>query len=141
MVRTADEAAGARSGAGGAAAGPDDVRAFSGRALDAITVDAVLAGELGPDDVRIHPDTLRRQADVAEAHGNPQLAENLRRAAELAAVPDAELLAIYEALRPRRSTRAQLEAVAARLDARAAPRCAAFVREALEVYERRGLLA
>jgi propanediol dehydratase small subunit len=118
-----------------------DVRAFSGRRLDAITVDAVVAGELGPDDVRVHQDTLRRQADIAEQHGNPQLAENLRRAAELTAIPDDELLAIYDALRPRRSTRAQLEAIAARLDAADAPICAALVREALDVYGRRGLLA
>lgn len=116
-------------------------RAFSGRELGAVTVAVVPAGELGPDDVRIHPDTLRRQADVAEAHGNPQLAENLRRAAELAAVPDDELLAIHDAVRPRRSTRAHLQAIAARLDAGGAPRCAAFVREALAVYQRRGLLA
>lgn len=120
---------------------PPDVRAFSGRPLDAVTVDAVGAGELGPDDVRIHPDTLRRQAGVAEQHGNPQLAENLRRAAELTAIPDDELLAIYDALRPGRSTRPHLEAIAARLDAAGAPLCAALVREALDVYERRGLLA
>jgi propanediol dehydratase small subunit len=116
-------------------------RALSDRPLDAITVDTVLAGELGPDDVRIHPDTLRLQADVAERHGNPHLAANLRRAAELTAIPDDELLAIYEALRPGRSTRPQLEAIAARLESAQSPLCAALVREALEVYERRGLLA
>jgi propanediol dehydratase small subunit len=115
--------------------------ALSGRPLDAITVDAVLAGEVGPDDVRIHPDTLRLQADVAEEHGNPQLAANLRRAAELTAIPDDELLAIYEALRPGRSSGPQLAAIAARLDSAGNPLCAALVREALEVYERRGLLA
>jgi propanediol dehydratase small subunit len=115
-------------------------RAFSGRSLDSITVDAVLAGDLGPNDVRIHPDTLRHQADVAEQHGNPQLAANLRRAAELTSIPDDELLAIYEALRPGRSTRAQLEAIVTRLDAGDGPLCADLVREALEVYERRGLL-
>jgi propanediol dehydratase small subunit len=100
----------------------------------------VLAGDLGPNDVRIHPDTLRHQADVAEQHGNPQLAANLRRAAELTSIPDDELLAIYEALRPGRSTRAQLEAIVTRLDAGDGPLCADLVREALEVYERRGLL-
>jgi len=116
-------------------------RAFSGRALEQITVEAVLAGELGADDVRIHPDTLREQAAVAEGHRNPQLAANLRRAAELTALGDGELLEVYEALRPRRSTRAQLEALAARLDALPAPACAAFVREALAAYAERGLLA
>jgi propanediol dehydratase small subunit len=120
------------------AAGP---RALSGRPLESITVDAVLAGEIGPEDVRVHPDTLRLQADVAEHGGNPQLAANLRRAAELTAIPDDELLAIYEALRPGRSTRLRLEAIAARLESADSPRCAALVREASEVYERRGLLA
>jgi propanediol dehydratase small subunit len=43
-------------------------------------------------------------------------------------------------LRPRRSTRAELDGIAERLDAANAPRCAALVREAAAVYERRGLL-
>ena len=116
-------------------------RAYSGRDLDAVTVEAALAGELMRDDVRIHPDTLRRQADTAERLGNPQLGANLRRAAELASVPDDDLLAFYEALRPRRSTRAELERIAERLHGMDAPLCAALVLEALEVYERRGLLA
>jgi propanediol dehydratase small subunit len=98
-----------------------------------------MRGDLYPADLRIHPDTLRRQAKVAEQHGNPQLAENLRRAAELTALDDQELLAVYEALRPGRSTRAQLEAVASHLEASAAPACAAHVREAAAAYERRGL--
>ena len=116
-------------------------RAFSGRSVGDITVEAVLAGELGADDVRIHPDTLREQAAVAEQHGNPQLAANLRRAAELTALGDGELLEVYEALRPRRSTREQLEALAARFDGVPAPACAAFVREARAAYAARGLLA
>ena len=78
---------------------------------------------------------------VAETHGNPQLGDNLRRAAELTALPDDEVLAIYEALRPGRSTLAGLEAIASRLEAESAPLCAALVREAAEVYDRRGLLA
>ncbi|MDQ3893364.1 MAG: hypothetical protein M3292_01675 [Actinomycetota bacterium] len=44
-------------------------------------------------------------------------------------------------MRPHRSTGAELEAWAERLEGRhAAPLCAAFVREAREVYEARGLL-
>jgi propanediol dehydratase small subunit len=88
----------------------------------------------------VHPDTLRHQAGVAEAHGNPQLGENLRRAAELTALPDDEVLEVYEALRPGRSSAAGLETIAARLAAAEAPLCAALVREAAEVYARRGLL-
>lgn len=114
--------------------------AKSGRPVDEITLDAVRAGEIGPDDIRIHPDTLEHQAGVAERSGNPQLAANFRRAAELTALPDADVMAIYEALRPRRSTRAELEAIAERLASAGATLNAALVREAADAYEARGLL-
>jgi propanediol dehydratase small subunit len=91
-------------------------------------------------DVGITPATLHAQAAVARAHGNPQLAENFERAAELALLPDDEVLAIYEQLRPYRATRADLETTAADLQARGAPRVADLVREAAAGYERRGLL-
>ena len=109
--------------------------------MDEVTVEAALSGRLGSDDVRVHPETLETQARVAEENGNPQLANNLRRAAELTALPEDALLEIYEALRPRRSTRQELEAIIARLREAGASRCADFVREALAHYERRDLLA
>ena len=56
-------------------------------------------------------------------------------------MPDDELLAIYTALRPGRSSPDELEAWAARLDELGAPRTAAFVREAAAAYVERGLLA
>jgi propanediol dehydratase small subunit len=115
-------------------------KAFSGRDADELTADRLARDELEADDVRIHPDTLEHQAQVAERHGNPQLAANFRRAAELALVPEGELMAMYEALRPHRSSAAELEALATRLEAYPAPRCAALVREAAQVYARRGLL-
>jgi propanediol dehydratase small subunit len=115
------------------------IRALSGRAVESLTVDAVRAGEIGLADLRIHPDMLEHQATVAERHGNPQLAENLHRAAELTLLPDDEVLAIYEALRPGRSTRTQLAELAGSLAARGLPRCAALVAEAAGVYARRGL--
>ena len=118
-----------------------EVRALSGKPVESLTVDAVRAGEVGVADLRIHPDTLERQAAVAEQHGNPQLAENLRRAAELTRLPDDEVLAVYEALRPGRSTPAQLTELAASLEGRGLPRCAALLTEAAEVYARRGLSA
>jgi propanediol dehydratase small subunit len=117
------------------------LRAFSGRPLQEVTVERAVAGELTSDDLRVHPDTLRAQAQVAAAHGNPQLAANLRRAAELTALSDDRLLQIYEALRPRRSTAAELEAIAAELDALGATETASMVREALAVGTRRRLLA
>jgi propanediol dehydratase small subunit len=120
---------------------PDLVRTASGLALDEITIDAVRAGEIGLDDLRATPETLRRQSTVALAAGRTQLAENLARAAELADVPSEAILAIYTALRPHRSTAAELDALAARLEAEfSAPLSAAFVREATAAYAERGLL-
>ena len=113
----------------------------SGRPADSITVTAVRRGEVGIEDVSIHPDALRHQADVAEQHGNPQLAQAFRRAAEVALLPDERALQIYEALRPGRSTAAELEAIAAELDADDMPLNAALVREAQQAYRRRGLVA
>ncbi|MEI8057175.1 MAG: diol dehydratase small subunit [Actinomycetes bacterium] len=115
--------------------------ARSGRDSQSVTLDSVRLGEVGIDDVRIHPDTLEYQATVAEAHANPQLAANLRRAAELSSLADAEVMAIYEALRPRRSTATELEQLAQSLSDRGAIRNAALIREAAQTYERRGLLA
>lgn len=114
-------------------------RAFSGRALESVTIEAAVAGQLTADDVRIHPDALRAQAQAAEADGNPQLGANLRRAAELATVSEREILTIYEALRPNRSSAEELEQIAADLERRGAPACAALVRETVTVYGRRGL--
>ena len=115
--------------------------ALSGRPVGELTLDAVRRGEITLPDLRIHPESLEHQARVAEQHGNPQLAENLRRAAELTALGDDEVLAIYEALRPGRSTAAQLTAQAASLAGRGLPRCAALLTEAAEIYARRGLTA
>jgi len=117
------------------------VRALSGRPVSELTLEAVRRGEITLPDLRIHPDSLEHQAAVAQAHGNPQLAGNLRRAAELTALGDDEVLAIYEALRPGRSTATQLTALAASLAGRGLPRCAALLTEAAEVYTRRGLTA
>jgi propanediol dehydratase small subunit len=115
------------------------VRALSGRPVAEITLEAVRAGEIGLADLRIHPETLQRQAVVAQEHGNPQLAANLRRAAELTGLPDAEVMAIYEALRPGRSTVAELTELARSLAARGLPLTAALIAEAAEVYARRAL--
>lgn len=117
------------------------VRALSGRGVGELALEAVRRGELSLPDLRIHPETLERQASVAAAHANPQLAENLRRAAELTRLPDDEVLATYNALRPGRSTPQQLAELAAGLAERGLPRCAALVTEAAEVYARRGLCA
>jgi propanediol dehydratase small subunit len=115
-------------------------QARSGHDSADLTLDTLRAGGLGADDVRIHPDTLEHQARVAEEHANPQLAANLRRAAELTGLPDDEVLAIYEALRPRRSSYVELHELADSLESRGAQRNAELLREAAEVYARRGML-
>ena len=120
---------------------PDLVSTPGGIALDDVTLDAIRAGELGADEMRATPATLRLQADVARAAGRTQLAESLARAAELAAVPDDLLLEIYTALRPGRATAEELETWASRLDGFDAVATAAFVREAAAAYAERGLLA
>ena len=120
---------------------PDLVETPGGLRLDQVTLAAAREGGLTADEIRATPATLRLQAEVARAAGRSQLADNLERAAELASVPDGELLAIYTALRPGRSSAAQLEEWAARLDGWGAARTAAFVREAGAAYEARGLLA
>ena len=50
-----------------------DVRALSGRAVDSLTVAAVRAGEVSVADLRIHPDTLERQAVVAFPTSTPAI--------------------------------------------------------------------
>ena len=117
---------------------PDLVRTPGGIPLDELELhgERVAAAEL-----RAAPETLRLQAEIARSAGRAQLADNLLRAAELAPLPDETILAIYTALRPRRSTAAELEAWAMELEGRDAPANAAFVRDAARVYAERGLLA
>lgn len=119
----------------------EPVRTTSGRTLDELTVEAVLAGELTADDLRISADTLRRQADVAEAAGYRHFARNLRRAAELTCISNEEVFEIYNLLRPGRATYGQLTDLANRLEEELdAPLNAALVREAAEVYLERGVV-
>lgn len=117
------------------------VRTASGRALDDLNIQAILADEVTAEDFRISGETLHRQAEAAEAAGYCQLAENLRRAAELTDISNQEVLDIYDALRPGRSTYDDLTTLADRLEKDlAAPLTAAFVREAAEVYQKHGIL-
>jgi propanediol dehydratase small subunit len=118
---------------------PDLVRSATGLGLDDITLDKVIAGQLSFDDVRIRPETLEYQAQIAESASRPHIAVNLRRAAEMTQIPDARVLEIYNAMRPYRSTKQELLDIASELETNYQARiCAAFVREAAEVYEKRG---
>jgi propanediol dehydratase small subunit len=119
----------------------EPVRTTSGRTLDELTIEVVLAGELTAEDLRISRDTLRRQAGMAETAGYRQFAENLRRAAELTRISNQEVLDIYNALRPGRTSYGQLIELAARLENDLdAPLNAALVREAAEIYLERGIV-
>lgn len=119
----------------------DALTAASGRALNSVNLDAIAAGKVDAADLQISADTLRAQADLAEQAGYRALAQNLQRAAELTAVPNQELLRMYETMRPGRSTYAELTQMADRLEQEfAAPITAAFVREAAETYRSRNLL-
>jgi propanediol dehydratase small subunit len=121
---------------------PELVTTPSGLGQNEVTLEALRAGSLVADDLRATAETIRRQAVVALAAGRSALAQNLERAAELAGVPAETVLELYTALRPRRATAEQLRAWAERLERElGAPRTAAFAREALRVYEQRGLLA
>jgi propanediol dehydratase small subunit len=117
----------------------ESIRTGSGRALDELTIDALRAGTLGAEDFRISRAQLDAQAAAAEAGGYRQLAENLRRAAELTGLPNDRVFAIYAMLRPGRATVAELHDLAADLRRQNMSRVAAFIVEAAEAYGRRGV--
>jgi len=118
-----------------------DIRAASGRPLADITLEAAQQELLSPADLQITAETLQAQAEIARRAGYLQLADNLTRAAELTAVPNEELLRMYELLRPRRATWQELLALAEKLERDyQAPANAQLVREAASVYQARNLL-
>ncbi len=120
---------------------PTSVHSQTGKPLEALTLEAILQDRLTPEDFRISAETLRAQAEAAAAAGYRQLAENFRRAAELTNISNEEVLAMYNTLRPGRTTYRELLTLAERLERDyAAPLTAALVREAAAVYLARGLV-
>jgi len=112
---------------------PESLKTPTGLPFTEVTLEAVMDGRVTMADLRVTPEALERQAQVAEECGRRQLAENLRRAAELAAVPEETILEIYNALRPGRSDAAQLNDLAEQLERQyGAVRCAGLIREAAE---------
>ncbi|MCQ3594398.1 propanediol dehydratase small subunit PduE [Salmonella enterica subsp. enterica serovar Indiana] len=108
---------------------PEWVKTATNKTLDDFTLENVLSNKVTAQDMRITPETLRLQASIAKDAG---------RAAELTAVPDDRILEIYNALRPYRSTKEELLAIADDLENRyQAKICAAFVREAATLYVER----
>jgi propanediol dehydratase small subunit len=120
---------------------PDAVVGPRGKRLPEITLDAVLDGSVTMEDLRITPEALRSQAEIARDAGRPTLAQNFERASELVNVPQDVIMQVYELLRPGRAkTKQQLLEAAAMLRTQYdAQRIAAFVEEAAATYEQRGL--
>lgn len=119
----------------------DLIKTKNGRNLNDITIENVLNGTIGPEDIKITAEVLLYQAQIAEDLGRIQFSQNLKRAAELTVVPDERVLEIYNSLRPYRSTKQELLAIADELDNKYnAKMNASLVREACEVYEKRNRL-
>jgi propanediol dehydratase small subunit len=120
---------------------PEDVVTRNGRSLRDLTLEDLLAGHVAASDFGITAEGLRLQATIAERAGRPNLAQNLRRGAELVEIPDNVLLEVYELLRPGRAQSAEeLRAGAHRLrDTYGAKETASLLEEAALVYERRGV--
>ena len=120
---------------------PGQVKGKRGKTLPEISLDAVLDGSIGMEDLRITPAALQAQAEIAKAAGRPTLAQNFERAAELVDVPQDFIMQVYELLRPGRAASKQplLDAAKTLRQTYGASRMAGFVEEAAEVYERRGL--
>ncbi|MEO1192744.1 MAG: diol dehydratase small subunit [Pseudomonadota bacterium] len=120
---------------------PDLVESADGKPLDALTLEALEAGTIGMESLRITPEALRQQAAIARAAGRETLAQNFERGAELVVVPQEVIMQAYELLRPGRAPDKQsLLDMAARLRAEyGAETVAAFLEEAAAVYEARGL--
>ncbi|WP_070001030.1 diol dehydratase small subunit [Cellulosilyticum sp. I15G10I2] len=120
---------------------PELIASKTGKKLEDVTIENIMNGSIGIDDISISKSTLMLQAKVALEDGKTQLAENFVRAAELIAVPDDEILQIYNSLRPYRATETELQNIADKLEAKYdAPICANFIRETLEVHKKRDIL-
>ena len=72
----------------------NDCAPLRGLPFNEITLEAVMQGRITMEDLRVTSEALELQAQIAEAAGRPQLAENLRRAAELVSVPENRILEI-----------------------------------------------
>lgn len=117
---------------------PEWIKVGNNKDLSSITMENVVNGSITMDDLRITPAILKAQGEIAKAGGRDQIQYNFSRAAEMTRVDDKRLLEMYNALRPYRSSKAELYAIADELEQKfQAPICANFVREAADNYERR----
>lgn len=112
----------------------EELKLPSGRPLTDLSLESLQTEKITSEDLGIHEVTLQNQSQIAEKEGFYQVAENLLRAAELTRIPDQKLLEIYEALRPGRYSRIELEKLASEVEETYdAPLNAAFIREAASV--------
>ena len=119
----------------------EKITSKTGKKLDDINLEEIKKGNITGEDIKISKEMLRKQGQVAMVADNPPLARNFERAAELVDVPDEVILKMYNMLRPNRSTKQELLAMADELNKKYnAKTCAKLVLEAAEVYEKRGIL-
>ena len=106
-----------------------------------LTLENISLGSVTIDDFQISKETLKYQAQISYSADRKPLGENLERAAEMVKIPNEVIMAIYEKLRPGRSKNKEELLSYARLlrDKYEAKILSAFIIEAAEVYEKRGL--
>ncbi|MHA5130694.1 diol dehydratase small subunit [Oenococcus oeni] len=116
---------------------PNDIKSPTGKNLSEITLENVINEKITSKDVRIKPDTLRMQGQIAKNVGRPTIQKNFQRAAELTGIPDDRILQMYNSLRPFRSSKQELLDIAKELrDKYHAPICANWFEEAAGYYEK-----
>ena len=120
---------------------PDLIMSKNGIKQSELTLENISSGSVSIDDFQISAETLNYQAEISYSSGRKPLAKNLERAAEMVCIPNNVIMEIYEKLRPGRSkNKEELLSYAALLrDKYNAKTLSAFVVEAAEVYEKRGL--
>ena len=120
---------------------PDLVKTPTNKNLEDITLEKVMEGEVEDADLSITEETLDHQAEIAKQKGREQFGKNMERAGEMTKIPDDRILEMYNSLRPNRSTKEELLAMADELEEEyEATTTAELVREAAEVYEKRDKL-
>ena len=117
---------------------PDWIKIGDNKKFEDVTLENILSGQISSQDLRIKPEILIKQGEIAKNSGREAIQYNFSRAAELTRVPDKRVLEIYNALRPYRSSKEELLSIAEELETQyQAKICGGFIREAAEHYERR----
>lgn len=121
---------------------PEWIRSAGDKALKDLTLDAVLQGAVTIDDLRITPEALLSQAEIARDAGRAALAQNFERAAEMVHIPQELIMATYEMLRPGRVKDAAILRDRASMlrNEYGADKLADFLETAATHYQRRGLM-